>query len=64
MAMRLSAELVKARIWTATDEGFLIHDYLDYQPSRAETLERRREDRDRKKRDGIRSGSRRNLRGI
>ena len=39
---RLSAELVKARLWTVTDEGYLIHDYLEYQPSRLDTLELRR----------------------
>lgn len=63
-AARLTSELVSARMWTVTDHGWLIHDYLEYQPSRAETEERRKADRDRKKAEGIRSGSSRKLRGI
>jgi hypothetical protein len=39
---RLAAELVKSRMWTVTDDGFLIHDYLEYQPSRSDTLDIRR----------------------
>lgn len=64
LALRLSGELVQARMWTVTDDGFLIHDYLDYQPSREDTNTRRKADRERKKADGIQSGSSRNLRGI
>lgn len=37
-ATRLTSELVRARMWTVTDDGFLIHDYLDYQPSREAIL--------------------------
>lgn len=61
---RLTAELVIAGLWEAVDDGFRIHDYLAYQPSKAEVQARRSADRERKKADGIRSGSSRNLRGI
>ena len=60
----LATELIAAGIWEATDDGFHIHDYLAYQPSRTEVEERRAADRSRKKSDGIRSGSARNPRGI
>lgn len=63
-APRLSAELVAARMWTTVDDGFRIHDYLDYQPSREEIRKRRTADRERKKADGIQSASSRTLRGI
>ena len=38
----LSDRLVKARLWDRQGEGFRIHDYLDYQPSRAEVVELRK----------------------
>lgn len=61
---RLTGELVEVRLWTPSDDGYLIHDYLDYQPSKEDIKKRRAADRSRKKADGIRSGSSRNLRGI
>ena len=32
----LSEELVTAGLWERSDDGFCVHDYLNYQPSRAE----------------------------
>lgn len=61
---RLTAELIRARLWEPVDDGYLIHDYLEYQPSRDDIQKRREADRSRKKSDGIRSGSTRNLRGV
>ena len=40
-ATRLAAELVSLGLFEPAEGGYLVHDYLDYQPSRAE-LERRR----------------------
>lgn len=34
-------ELVEARLWDPLEDGFEIHDYLEYNPSRAESEERR-----------------------
>lgn len=34
-------------VWEPVRQGYLIHDYLDYNPSRQEVLERRRRDADR-----------------
>ena len=31
-----AAELVTANLWTQTDEGYEVHNYLEYQPSKAE----------------------------
>jgi hypothetical protein len=33
--------LVRVGLWETTKGGYLIHDYLEYQPSRAEVLDRR-----------------------
>lgn len=33
-------ELVKAGLWSETDGGYLVHDWLDYQPSREEEEKR------------------------
>jgi hypothetical protein len=40
---RYAAELVAAGVWDAVDGGYMIHDYAEYQPSKAEVLERRAE---------------------
>ena len=40
--------LVKAGLWAEVEGGWAFHDWLDMQPSRAETLTRREEDRQRK----------------
>lgn len=34
-------QLVTARLWSSTDDGFLVENYLQYQPSRDEVLEKR-----------------------
>jgi hypothetical protein len=60
----LPASLVAAGIWETADDGYLIHDYLHYQPSKADVQERRTADRERKKADGIQSGSSRKRNGI
>jgi hypothetical protein len=39
---RSSRELVAAGVWLVCPEGFLIHDYLDYNPSREQVREERR----------------------
>lgn len=46
----LLRELVSAGLWLEHEHGFAIHDYLDYQPSRAEVLELRAANTDRKRR--------------
>lgn len=42
--------LVAAGLWIPADTGWRIHDWLDYNPSRADTLEKRRADAERKAR--------------
>jgi len=37
----LPAALVGAGIWETATDGFLVHDYLHYQPSKAEVVEQR-----------------------
>lgn len=34
--LRCSEELVKVGLWERADDGFCVHDYLCYQPSKAE----------------------------
>lgn len=41
--------LVDTGLWHENGEGFVIHDYLDYNHSREELQEKRRRDRDRKR---------------
>ena len=36
------AELVAARLWEQCEQGYVIHDYLEYNPSRSETIERQK----------------------
>lgn len=43
-------QLVSAGLWEPVENGWQIHDYLDYNPSRAELEERRRLARERKRR--------------
>jgi hypothetical protein len=52
--------LVDAGLWAAEDGGWRIHDWLDYNPSRTDVLEKRRKDSARKSR----KDSTRNPRGI
>lgn len=46
----LSKLLLVAGLWEPNDDGFVIHDYLDYNPSRDEVEEKRRKDSERKAR--------------
>ncbi|KKL71602.1 hypothetical protein LCGC14_2093250 [marine sediment metagenome] len=39
---KLAGELVQARVWEENGTGYIIHDYLDYNPSH-KSLEERRE---------------------
>lgn len=39
---RITGELERAGLWTATKRGFTIHDYLDWNPSRADVDGKRR----------------------
>jgi hypothetical protein len=43
------AALVAARLWVPCDDGMLIPDFLQYNPSKAEDDERRRRDAERKR---------------
>jgi len=49
-------ELVESGLWDETDDGYQIHDYLDFQPSRAEILERREKNAERKRRSRSKAG--------
>jgi hypothetical protein len=40
--VKAARELVNAGLWEVCDDGWRIHDYLDYQPSAAEIKEKRR----------------------
>jgi len=47
-AFRSAAKLVEARLWHDAVGGYQIHDYLDWNPSKAAMTEYRRRDRERK----------------
>lgn len=47
-AARVGELLVVAGLWEPNSDGFVIHDYLDFNPSRSEILERRAADSRRK----------------
>jgi hypothetical protein len=47
---KLTTALVNAELWVREPDGWRINDWLDYNPSRADTLSRRRKDSDRKAR--------------
>lgn len=55
--------LVAAGLWVEADDGWLIHDWHDFNPTRAEVLERRARDADRKAK-GRRSQSDGNPSGV
>lgn len=59
----LVAALESPQLWVPTDGGWVLHDYLDYNPSKAQVLEARRKDSERKA-AGRRSESRRSPNGI
>jgi hypothetical protein len=53
---RFAAELVRRKLWCQTEDGWLIHDFLEFQPSRAEVLEKRAKRAAAGRKGGIRSG--------
>ena len=53
-----AAKLVDVRLWEPADGGYLVHDFLDWNPSKAEVLASRKEDLARKRgRSGFRQDS-------
>lgn len=50
-AGKLGELLIVAGLWEPVDDGFVIHDYLDYNPSREEVL-RKRATESKRKADG------------
>lgn len=44
-------DLIAAGLWEKATDGWVIHDYLEYNPSAEDELERRRKDRERKARE-------------
>jgi hypothetical protein len=51
------AALVRSGLWAECPGGYQIHDYLEYNPSRAEVLEKREKDRIRKGGDSARNST-------
>jgi hypothetical protein len=47
-ARRLAARLIAQGLWVENGTGYVIHDYLDFNPSRASVLAKRKADSDRK----------------
>jgi hypothetical protein len=47
-AVKVGELLVVAGLWEPNSDGFVIHDYLEFNPSRSEILERRAADSRRK----------------
>lgn len=58
---RVTTSLIEAALWRRDGEDYVIHDYLDYNPSRAESESKRKADRDRKREP---SESKRNPNGV
>lgn len=54
--LRLADELVDARLWEKRHDGYQIHDYLHYQPSRAHIEEIRKQRADAGRRGGKANG--------
>jgi hypothetical protein len=54
--------LIECGMWRELDNGYVIHDYLDYNPSRAQIVERRAKDAERKT-HGVRKESERSPNG-
>ena len=46
----IAKQLVSAGLWVVTDDGWQVHDYLEYNPSRAELQAKRELQRERQKR--------------
>ncbi len=61
----IATELIAAKLWRETAEGYEIHDYLAYNPSRAKVLAEREREAERKRArrspDGVRADSARSL---
>lgn len=57
------AELLECGLWEPATTGYQFHDWLEYQPSRAGVLDKRRKDAERKAR-GFREGSAKTPRGV
>ncbi len=49
-AEKIGEVLVVAGLWEPNSDGYVIHDYLDYNPSREEVETKRRKDSERKAR--------------
>ena len=47
-APKISELLLVSGLWEPNDDGWLIHDYLDFNPSRASVLAKRKADSERK----------------
>lgn len=62
-AEQLTDLLVKVGLWDRIPDGFEVHDYLDFNPSRASVLEKRAKDSERKK-HGLRADSTRKVDGF
>ncbi len=61
-AIEMATALVSVGMWEERQGGYLIHDFLDYQPSRAEIEAQRKVKRDAGRAGGIRSGESRRSR--
>lgn len=71
---QITGALVEAGLWERVDDGWQINDWLDYNPSRADVLDRRRRDAERKARgrrgdsdespNGVRADTSRSPRGV
>jgi len=55
VAARTAEQLVTARLWTKHDDGYRVHDYLDWNDSRETVQKKRKEARDRMARSRERS---------
>lgn len=49
-AKKMSDKLVSVGLWEPNGDGWTIHDYFEFNPSRETVLEKRRQERDRKSR--------------
>jgi len=61
---RLADILIEERLWSLHENGYLIHDYLDYNPSKSQVEERRSKDAMRKEQARVRKESAKTPRGI
>lgn len=50
-ARRLAAKLVAENLWHKTEDGYRVHDFLDWNPARDVVMAKRKEERDRKERE-------------